>query len=757
MEDVGITIRTSTAVFPRLLLAGVLAFPEFALAVEPLTRIADIRGLERGEAAQALPVRVRGTITWRGGRKAFNIQDDTSGIWVDFAEGRRRSLWQGPEEILDQTLEGTEVEVTGWSDPGGYSPLIVPASVRILGRKPLPTALPMDPARFFNGADDCLRIEVRGVVQGFQNWGSDGWILLLDANPGRFGAHVSHAVVPDPAALVDSEVRLIGVGAARVNMRAEATGSRIRVSIPKDLIVEVPPPSPDVVPRVPLDRLQTFRSVPTGRHRVRVEGTVTFAIPGKFFYLQNKLTAVRVETSSHLLLRPGDRVEAAGFVDMSRYVGTLTDATVRQTGAAPLVEPMTIRPVEILALYDTALKTWQVRMDVDYDGHLIRTRARLLAVESGAGSGILGTLTLEQPVPGGQGTHIFQAILHAGEPGMLDALTPGSELEVTGLVQLAFSPTEAITLSSKSIPASLSMILRSAGDLKVLSEPSRWTARRFVAILAAVLLALGAALVWSVALKRQVRKKSRLLAREINARRDAAIEFRTTMRERNRLAANLHDTLPQTMSGLALQLDACEINLRHLGINELPPLEVARRMVEHAANELRGAVWEMRSLSLRGRSFPEALQAVVEQVSNGHPCEASVSVSGPLETIPDMVSGNLLLIVQEGLRNALQHGKPDHVTVRITSDAPDSPIRLEIRDDGRGFDPGHQRGPEQGHYGLVGMSERAERLGGYLRVESQPGVGTTIMAEVGRHDADDESRADETLPDPPISGNRHRG
>ena len=148
MENIGITTRTATALFPRLLLAGVLALSEVALAAEPLTRIADIRGLERGEPAQALPVCERGTITWRSGRKAFNIQNETTGIWVDFAESRRRSLWQGPEEIQDQTLEGTEVEVTGWNDPGGYSPFIVPASVRILGQKPLPTALPMDPARF---------------------------------------------------------------------------------------------------------------------------------------------------------------------------------------------------------------------------------------------------------------------------------------------------------------------------------------------------------------------------------------------------------------------------------------------------------------------------------------------------------------------------------------------------------------------------------------------------------------------------------
>ena len=86
-----ITTRTATALTPRLLLAGVLALSEVALAAEPLTRIADIRGLERGEPAQALPVCERGTITWRSGREAFNIQNETTGIWG--GDRLKRSRW----------------------------------------------------------------------------------------------------------------------------------------------------------------------------------------------------------------------------------------------------------------------------------------------------------------------------------------------------------------------------------------------------------------------------------------------------------------------------------------------------------------------------------------------------------------------------------------------------------------------------------------------------------------------------------------
>ncbi len=464
------------------------------------------------------------------------------------------------------------------------------------------------------------------------------------------------------------------------------------------------------------------------------------ALPGKFLYMQDGLKAVRVETPSSLALKPGDRVEVAGFVFMDRFIGSLGDATVRQTGAAGLPEAVEINPGEILALNRAAVEASQVATR-DYDGHLIRCRARLLAVESGSGKAVR-TLTLEQTGATKQENLIFQARLLGGKASSLDTLLPGSELEVTGLVELEFAATAIDNEGSRTAPVNLGLILRGESDVMVLQKPSWWTARHFIAGVAAVLLALGGALIWNFQLKRQVRRKSALLVREINARRDAAMEFRTTMRERNRLAANLHDTLPQSMSGIGLQLDACEFSLRKLGIDSLPPLEVARRMVEYAISELRGAVWEMRSLSLRGRSFTAALQAVVDQAVSGHATRITVHTEGPLERIPDVVSGNLLLIVQEALRNALQHGKPATIALTITTEAPGAPIRLDLRDDGAGFTPGSQNGPEQGHYGIVGMRERAERLGGSLQVESSPGHGTRIVAVVCQ-DADDNTMADE--------------
>jgi signal transduction histidine kinase len=743
--------------FIRVVLIALAAWvgpmPGVALASEPLTRIGDVRLMSRETTGRGLPVHVRGVVTWRNGRDNLTVQDDSGGIWIEFVEARARGVWRGDNAVLDKAVEGMEVEIEGRIDPGGYAPMILASALRILGAKPLPPAASMVASRFFSGADDCQRIEVSGVVQRFYPQG-DWVILVLDANPGRFTSQVSRAVAADPAALVDAEVRLRGVAATRFNTRGEATGSRMFSNVPGELIVTKPPPQPDAVTRVTLDRLLPFRPEALGPHRVRVAGTVTYSLPGRFLYMQDGINAVRVETTSSLALKAGDRVEVAGFVFMYRFIGSLRDATVRKTGAAALPEPVEIRPGQILALNRAAVEAAQVAPH-DYDGHLIRCRARLLAVESGLSGKATRTLTLEQTGATKQDNLIFRAQLYDGNAGSLDALLPGSELEVTGLVELEFAATEIDNEGPRTAPVGLGLILRGESDVVVIQKPSWWTARNSIAVVAAVLLALGGALLWSFLLKRQVRRKSVLLAQEINARRDAAIEFRTTMRERNRLAANLHDTLPQSMSGIGLQLDACEFSLRKLGINSLPPLEVARRMVEYAISELRGAVWEMRSLSLRGRDFTAALQAVVDQAVSGYSTRITVHTEGPLERIPDVVSGNLLLIVQEALRNALQHGKPTIIDLAVFTEAPGAPIHLDLRDDGSGFTPGSQKGPEQGHYGIVGMRERAERLGGSLRVESSPGQGTRIVALVCQDDDDnygaDENLTDETtLADPPM-------
>lgn len=695
------------------------------MRTEPLLqRIGDVRSLSREDASKRLPVRVRGVVTWRGFRDQMTVQDDSGGSWILIPEARQRGLWSTDESTLKSIRVGHVLEIEGVTEPGAYAPGILPKTLRVVGEGALPRARAMDPERFFSGAEANLRVEVRGVVQGYQP-AEHGWTLHLDSKPGRFTVEFPKTALPNPEQLVDAEVRVTGVAVTRVNTRGEITMPRVYSSQPGELVVEAAATPPFSAPLMPLERLLPFRPEPVGPHRLRVIGNVTFVLPGKFMYLQEGQGAVRVETHSTQEFRIGDRVEAAGFVDMARSIGTLTGALVRKIGTGTVPPAVSITPEEIIALNNAALDTGHMSEPHDYDGHLVRFRANLAAFQVATDA--------RQPwrrLLLNRDGSIFSALLLAGDPKQLDTLLPGSELEVTGIVQLDYTPVDEPRVSLR--PNRLDVILRSADDVRVVRAPSWWTAGRLLAAVAIVATAFGAAMVWAAQLRRQVRRKTEQLALEMQARRNAAIEFHATLRERNRLAANLHDTLLQTLSGIGFQIGAgeAEAALPDRAGKPNANLAVARRILDHAVAELRSSVWALRSLPLQGKSLPEALQAVVDREGAGKPARIELRSEGDFSAVTDFVAGNLVFAVQEALRNALKHGQARSVTLDVRTTERPNWISVTVSDDGVGFTPGQEAGADQGHFGLVGMRERIERLDGTLRIESAPGRGTTVRCEV---------------------------
>jgi signal transduction histidine kinase len=721
-------------------------------APAPLTRIADILSLPRDPSSPALPVRVRGVVTWHGGGAQFILQNGLDGIYINGKESIARHLINQSGETLMRSLrEGSEVEVEGHNNPGGYSQCIFPSSVRLLGTQPLPEATPMDRTRFFQGADNSRRIEVRAVVQGFQLAGEKR-TLLLNCNPGSFIAVIHRQVCADPASLVDAEIRLCGIVGASFNNRGEFIAPSLITNLPEDLVIEKPAPPPEELPRISLGELQPFRLHPPLPHRVRIEGTVIFSQPESFFYIQDGANAVRVETTSPSPLKPGDRIEATGFVDMTREIGMIRDATVRQIGSVKLIAAATdISPEDILNLNQHANDNGMMAQPHDFDGHLIRFRARLLAVQSNTSKPQpLRRLLLERTGTRADGSSglVLQANLQSGSTREIDALQPGSELEVTGLAYLTYGPHKENR--SLRLPSQVDLILRDARDVVVIQAPSWWTARRLAGLLAVVALVMAAAIFWSLQLKRQVRRKTRLLAKEMGARRDAAVEFQATLRERNLLAANLHDTLLQTMGGLGFQLDVCKAEAAALSVRDRTPahLAFARRMLDHALEELRNAVWTLRSLPLNGMSIPDALTSITRRIGAGRETRIEIIADPDFPRVPDFIAGNLLLVAQEALHNAVKHASPRTVTIEIhTLDHPPR-ASLTVHDDGSGFSPGTQLNATDGHFGLLGMHERIDRLAGNFRIQSAPGQGTTIHAEVPLH-AYDAELADRRIDSPP--------
>jgi signal transduction histidine kinase len=158
---------------------------------------------------------------------------------------------------------------------------------------------------------------------------------------------------------------------------------------------------------------------------------------------------------------------------------------------------------------------------------------------------------------------------------------------------------------------------------------------------------------------------------------------------------------------------------------------VADKMVGHAVQQLRGTVWALRTAAPSDRPLPEALADLADQVQGTHEAVIAVRSGGdPAPRVADFVSGNLLLVAQEAMLNALRHGHASRIDVDLSFDAATRRIGLVVRDDGRGFELGGQPGPRQGHFGIEGMRERVERLGGSLAIDTAPGSGTTVQIAV---------------------------
>jgi signal transduction histidine kinase/ligand-binding sensor domain-containing protein len=205
-------------------------------------------------------------------------------------------------------------------------------------------------------------------------------------------------------------------------------------------------------------------------------------------------------------------------------------------------------------------------------------------------------------------------------------------------------------------------------------------------------------------------------------------QFALVLAERIRMSRAIHDTLLQGLAGLALQMD----DLSHT-LDEPEPgsargrVVKIRRQVEEYIREARQSIWDLRSLRLAESDLPNALKQAGERAIGERPVALEFTVTGTPHRCAPVVEEQLLLIGQEAVNNAVQHGRATRVGMEITYD--DGHTRLRVSDDGCGFDPGALNGAH-GHYGLISMRERAEQVRGRVRIDSAPGRGTLVEAVV---------------------------
>jgi signal transduction histidine kinase len=198
------------------------------------------------------------------------------------------------------------------------------------------------------------------------------------------------------------------------------------------------------------------------------------------------------------------------------------------------------------------------------------------------------------------------------------------------------------------------------------------------------------------------------------------------LEERNRLAREMHDTLVQGCVGACTMLDAAE------SVQEQSPEKAselvlrAREQVRTTIDEARQAIWNLRSKS--AENFGARLTELAHSISRDGSVAIRLHVKGKPDGMAAAIEDNLLLVAREALLNALRHASPTRIDLEVRY-ARDS-VLMKITDNGCGFTPDAPRKGAGKHYGLIGMRERAEELGGRLHVSSASRRGTVIGLKI---------------------------
>jgi signal transduction histidine kinase len=327
----------------------------------------------------------------------------------------------------------------------------------------------------------------------------------------------------------------------------------------------------------------------------------------------------------------------------------------------------------------------------DHDAELVRMEGQLLSVLTGPTERVL-VLRL--------GDTVFNAGIDVAQASeAVDAIRPGSRLSVTGVYSYQEGP-----------PPSFRIFLRSADDVRVLAAAPWWTLRHSAVMALILALAASIAAFWMRAVAKRKRQ-----------------QYQAVLTERTRVARELHDTVEQGLAGITLQLEAVAGSLQTAPEAARQLLEVARQMLCYSLEETKRSVMDLRSQALETRDLQGALTNLARQMTLGTGVQADVRVTGQPQRLDAAQEHHLLRIGLEALTNALKHGDATRIDIELQF-GPDATI-LIVSDNGRGLRH-DERATPGAHFGLQGVRERVDKLGGLLEIDSPPGAGTRLAVMV---------------------------
>lgn len=645
----------------------------------PITSVAQVQNLPIERAREALPVRIRGTVTGAintSQERWMSFQDDTRGIFVQLTNVTNAA-----------PALGEMWEMEGRSGAGNFAPIVIADKLTRLGEGLLPAPVTPTWAELLNGSRDVQWAELQGLVTAIHSN-----TLSLHLPEGRLDVELQSGFEAALKPFLNSVVRIRGV----LYAVWDAASREVRVGrvMMRSHTISVAVPAPtdpfDAVEKTPRELL-LFDAQASAFRPVKVRGQIVYADPTVLF-LQADGTGLRLLPMNRSDLRPGDLTEAVGYPDIARAELVLREAQLRKTGEAALPAP---RKLEESSLTQANLNSTRVRVE-----------GRLLGWHAEQGSPVLEMQA---------GTRLFLARISPGDDTSPLSLRPGSRLALDGV----YVGRRHIQNSSEDND-SFELMMNSAADITVLSQPSWWTLPRLFALVGVLLVILIFTVIWNGQLRRLVEQRTHQLQHEIREREKVERQ-RALEAERARIARDLHDDLGSSLTEISVLASTGQLPQA----SATPPLDLFRSISTKARSLISALdviVWAVDPEDNSLQSLADYLSGYTDEFFShtNIACRFKVPVSFPTITLEGRVRHDLLLAVKEALNNVVRHA--DATEVEFAMAIAGGALEIDIADNGKGLEAATQ---SSGH-GLKNLSARLQNLGGECRLERRADGGTLV-------------------------------